>query len=232
MVVPMQRVDRWDALADRYVIDSPEIGTDLGPVGSALFSLANVRPGDRVVDLGCGPGHLARYLVRLGATVTGVDASPKLLNTAVAAEKRQRLGIRYLQADAADQTLLAGEAFDLVLCSMALSDINDLDGALSNVVRLLANGGRFVFSILHPCFPGTDASRPSWSPDGYFAEGWWLAEGHHGYRGVVGAHHRTLSTYLNSLVAAGLSVDRLAETAFDGSGLPMFLIVRGVTPPA
>jgi len=227
----MERVDRWDALADRYVTDSPEVQTDLGPVGSALFALANVRPRDSVLDLGCGPGHLSRYLARLGATVTGVDASPRLLETAIEQETQLPLGIRYVESDAADPTLLDGETFDLVLCSMALSDINDLERTLTNVVRLLAADGRFVFSILHPCFPGTESSRPSWPPSGYFSEGWWLAEGHHGYRGVVGAHHRTLSTYLNGLTTAGLVVDRVAETAFDGSDLPMFLLVRANRRP-
>ncbi|HAL49192.1 MAG TPA: class I SAM-dependent methyltransferase, partial [Dehalococcoidia bacterium] len=45
----------------------------------------------------------------------------------------------------------------------------------------------------------------------YFAEGFWRSENPDGVRGKVGAHHRTLSTYLNGLVEAGLSLERLVE---------------------
>jgi hypothetical protein len=45
----------------------------------------------------------------------------------------------------------------------------------------------------------------------YFAEGFWQPAGAPGVRGRVGAHHRTLSTYLNTLADVGLSVERVVE---------------------
>jgi SAM-dependent methyltransferase len=83
---------------------------------------------------------------------------------------------------------------------------------LANVARLLRPGGWFVFSLLHPCFPGWDSDAPSsWPPDrGYYQEGWWLAS-NTGYRGRVGASHRMISTYLNSLIEHGLTLDRAIE---------------------
>ena len=83
---------------------------------------------------------------------------------------------------------------------LRLTDIDDLGGLLANVARLLRSGGWFVFSLLHPCFPGWDSDAPSsWPPDqGYYQEGWWLAS-NTGYRGQVGSSHRMISTYLNSL---------------------------------
>jgi hypothetical protein len=75
-----------------------------------------------------------------------------------------------------------------------------------------SGAGATAFSLLHPCFPGWDDDAPSsWPPDrGYYWEGWWLAS-NPGFRGKVGANHRTLSTYLNSLAAHGLTLEEAAE---------------------
>jgi hypothetical protein len=69
-----------------------------------------------------------------------------------------------------------------------------------------------VFSILHPCFPGWDDDAPSSWPGraGYFQEGWWQAQ-NTGFRGKVGANHRTLSTYLNLLTRHGLQLGVVVE---------------------
>jgi SAM-dependent methyltransferase len=102
--------------------------------------------------------------------------------------------------------------FDGVVCNYGLSDIDDLDAALATVARLLKPAGWFVFSILHPCFPGWGEDAPSSWPgrDGYFREGWWQAQ-NTGFRGKVGANHRTLSTYLNALTRHGFQLDVVAE---------------------
>jgi SAM-dependent methyltransferase len=139
-------------------------------------------------------------------------------------------------ADAARPDALAGERFDGAVCNFGLADIDDLDGALATVRRVLPEGGWFVFSILHPCFPGWDVDAPSaWPPDaGYYVEGWWRAS-NTGYRGTVGANHRMLSTYLNRLVAHGLGPTDVAEPmpgdewsarAPERSPVPVYLVVR------
>ena len=85
-----------------------------------------------------------------------------------------------------------------------------------------------MFSLLHPCFPGAGPSLSSWPPAGYYSEGRWVAEGHAGYRGVAGATHRTLTTYLNALIGHGLEIDAIDEPAPSGMTLPMFLVVRSI----
>ena len=74
-------------------------------------------------------------------------------------------------------------------------------------------GGWLVFSLLHPCFPGWDRDAPSsWPPDlGYFREGWWWLASNPGFRGQVGASHRMLSTYLNSLTGRGFVLEQVTE---------------------
>ena len=102
-----------------------------------------------------------------------------------------------------------------------------------------APGGFFAFSILHPCFPGWESrgANPSWRPgQGYFAEGWWVAAGPAGgIRPRVGANHRMLSTYLNTLARHGLIVEEMAEpeppadwmAAAPAAGpVPVYLVVR------
>jgi SAM-dependent methyltransferase len=155
---------------------------------------------------------MSRVLARLGAEVVGVDVSSALLERGRAAEAGEPLGVRYVEVDVASEGALAGERFEVVTCHFGLSDIDDLEGVLGTVARVLAPGGVFVFSILHPCFPGWGEDAPSaWRPGGgYYLEGWWLAE-NPGFRGQVGSNFRMLSTYLNALVRHGLSIEGVAE---------------------
>ena len=185
-----------------------------------------------MLDLACGQGRVARELARRGATVVGIDISAALLERARVAEARRPVGIAYVLADAARHDMLAGEMFDGVVCNFGPADIDDLDGALATVAP---EGGWFVFSILHPRFPGWDADAPSaWPPDrGYYVEGWWLAA-NTGYRGTVGANHRMLSTYLNRLGRHGLAPTDVIEPlpgadwsarAPGRSPVPVYLVV-------
>ena len=203
-------VARYDQMADFYEERSGRSVSDPGT--AALLDLAGDVSGRQLLEVACGQGRVARELARCGATLTGVDISAAMLAKARAYEAAGPLGISYLQADVTAPDVLAGQAFDGVVCNYGLSDIDDLDGLLANVARWLRPGGWFVFSLLHPCFPGWDSDAPSsWPPDhGYFREGWWLA-GNTGYRGRVGASHRMISTYVNSLTGHGLVLDRAAE---------------------
>ncbi len=228
---------RYDEAADFYVA---EVGDVLGDEGTAgLLELTGDVRGRRVLDLACGPGRITRELARRGAEVIGVDLSAALIERARDREAAEPLGLTYRVADAAALPVRdLGGGFDLVVCNFGLSDIDDLPGALDGVVRALRPGGAFVFSILHPCFPGWGPQRSSsWPPGrGYFHEGWWRADGGESrLRRAVGANHRTLSTYLNGLTSRGLAPERTlepppprawltAEPAADP--LPTFLVMR------
>lgn len=203
-------VARYDEIAEVY---EQRAGQTVGdPATAALLDLTGNVSGLRLLEVACGQGRVARELAGRGAALTGLDISAALLARARAREAAEPLGISYLDADVTASSVLEGQVFDGVVCNYGLSDIDDLDGLLANVARLLRPGGWFVFSLLHPCFPGWDSDAPSsWPPDrGYYQEGWWLA-GNTGYRGQVGANHRMISTYLNALSRHGLALDRAAE---------------------
>jgi len=201
---------RYDEIADFYDERSGRSVADVGT--AALLTLAGDVSGLRMLELACGQGRVARELARRGARVTGVDISAALLAKATAAETRQPLGITYVRADVTDPGVLDGQVFDAVACNYGLTDVDDLGGLLATVSRVLAPGGWFVFSLLHPCFPGWGRDAPSsWPPGlGYYHEGWWLAD-NPGYRGKVGASHRMLSTYVNSLAEHGFVLERVEE---------------------
>jgi ubiquinone/menaquinone biosynthesis C-methylase UbiE len=201
---------RYDLIAAAYASG----GDDLpGPAVGALLDLAGPVRGQRVLDLACGHGPVSRELARRGAHVTGLDISTELVKRARDDEARAPWGITYEVGDAADPEVLDGSTFDLVTCNFGMSDIDDVDGACATVARLLRPGGRFVLSILHPCFGGTASVCGSWPSNGtYYDERWWRADRELStLRREVGANHRTLSTYLNTLTRHGLLIEAAAE---------------------
>jgi SAM-dependent methyltransferase len=226
---------RYDAVADFYQAgwtdsyDDPQTGT--------LLELTGNVDGLRVLDVACGHGRISRELARRGARVTGVDISGAQLANAQRAEAAQPLGIRYAYADIAAADLLPAHGYDLAVCAFGLSDIDDLAGAVATVARVLRPGAAFVFSILHPCFPGSGEVSGAWPAGGtYWDEGWWAADGGLStLRRRVGANHRTLTTYLNALRGRGLWLDHLAEPPpgpdwaggrAEAARHPVFLVAR------
>ncbi len=233
---------RYDSVADFYETFAPDRYDD--PAMLALLRLLGDVGGLSVLDMACGHGRLTRELARRGANVTGVDLSIALLDKARAAERAMPAGITYIHADAANASLLGAARFDVVTCSFGLSDIDDLAGVAASVARVLRPGGRFVFSIIHPCFPGwpSKGSNPSWQPGhGYYAEELWYASSPpHGIRPRVGANHRMLSTYVTLFADQGLFVDGMAEpppppdwmAAVPAVGpVPIYLVARMILKP-
>jgi len=227
---------RYDEIAGAYA-DRPDDYSV--PATVALLELLGPVKGQRVLDLACGHGLITRHLARQGADVVGIDISDPLIAAARHREAKEPLGVTYVRDDVSSPDLLSTDTFDAATCNFGLSDIDDLANAFANVARLLKPGGRFVFSILHPCFPGGGEVSGSWPADsGYYDERWWRADGSLStIRNRVGANHRTISTYLNGLLDAGLAIDRVGEPppdndwAIDRPGietLPLYLTLRSV----
>ncbi len=194
--------------------------------GIMLAMLGDVE-GIRVCDLGCGEGYLSRILASRGALVTGVDISRVLLQHA--REHSDGQDITYLLDDAQSLSQLSDAGMDAVICHMALMDIPNLAATLSSVRRILVDHGRFVFTILHPCFYSPfDAENPGEDLDeeGHFKavrisrygrEGKWYSDGS-GMCGTLGSHHRTLSTYFNTLINSGFQLSEISEPLDSAAG--------------
>jgi ubiquinone/menaquinone biosynthesis C-methylase UbiE len=229
----------YDAIAEWY--DSLVRGGGLiEMILPNVYALIGDARGQHICDLACGQGVVARELSRQGANVVGVDISRKLLQIAQRYEENES-PIAYVQGDA--QVLACkNAAFDGVVCNMALMDISDLSAVFSTVARILKPDGWFVFSITHPCLE-TIKGDSRWMSDeagsrsvtSYFVEGRWRSSNPDGVRGKVSVHHRTLSTYVNTLGQVGLTLERLVEPQAVGElaeripmsqDIPISMIVR------
>ncbi|TDD29548.1 class I SAM-dependent methyltransferase [Kribbella turkmenica] len=211
---------RYDHVAAEYdewvgagsALDDPTFSELIGDV-----------TGEQVCVVACGQGREARFLATRGAAVTGVDLSVKLLEKAGEHERSTRLGITYRHGDAHTLAGLADDSFDGVVCYMALMDIPNLDGAVRSIARVLRPGGWYAATITHPCFKTPACGDLVDHVDQsvrrtvgqYFAEGYWDGPGAHRNALPVGAYHRTLSTYVNTLTSAGLTIDQLRESPQD-----------------
>lgn len=213
----------YDAIADWY--DQQYVRSALYEevVLPTLHALVGDVRGRQVLDLACGQGIVARMLAQQGAQVTGVDRSAALLALAHRYERHEPHGIRYLHDDAQALSALATANFDGVVCNLALMDIPDVAATVQAVRRVLKTGGLFVFSLTHPCFEVphgqwvmTEDGTMARQVKGYFAERFWRSENPEGVRWRVGAHHRMLSTYLNTVAEAGFVLERVIEPPATG----------------
>jgi ubiquinone/menaquinone biosynthesis C-methylase UbiE len=214
----------YDAIAPWYdqMVHSNSLAGD--EMLRHLLDLIGPIQGQQLCDLACGQGYVARALAQQGAHVTGIDLSSELIAIALRDEASDPLGITYLVDDATTLTTLTDACFDGVVCNLALMDIPDLEVTFRSVWRILRPAGWFVFAITHPCFAAPHAEWRT-SPDGvisreiftYLTEGFWRSTNPKGVRGQVGAYHRTLTTYLNTLIQTGFALERTAEPQARGS---------------
>lgn len=197
--------------------------------------------GKRVLDLGCGYGWHCLWAAQHGATqVLGLDLSEKMLE--IAREKNIFPQIEYSRCAMEQAAFLPG-SYDIVLSSLALHYVKDYPTLVQNIADWLVPGGRFVFTVEHPIFTAEGSQDWTYGPDGaiahfpvdhYFEEGErkavFLGE-------TVTKYHRTLATYLSTLLQKGFVLEAVTEPQppldmLDLPGMrdelrrPMMLIVR------
>ena len=200
-------------------------------VEPSVLQLLELRAGERVLDVGCGNGVLARTMERLGADVTAVDFSARMIDLA----RRRGGNIDYRVVDATDENALLAlgiSSFDAATCSMALMDMPVIAPLFRAGNRFLRPGGRFVFATMHPAF---NSNNPVFlheksDTDGVVSDAYAVkiydyldmppvkGAGAPGEPAPHSYYHRSLQDLLGAAFAAGFVVDALLEPAFASDG--------------
>jgi trans-aconitate methyltransferase len=107
-------------------------------MAAGLLELLEAKPGEQILDVGCGTGHLTAQIAGNGATVTGLDSSPEMIRQA----REIHPGIHFEVMDAREITL--EEKFDAVFSNATLHWIKEPERAIEGIARVLRPGGRFV----------------------------------------------------------------------------------------
>ena len=101
-----------------------------------------------LLDVGCGGGLLSEPLARMGAIVTGIDASEKNIGTARAHAARSDVEIDY-RCSTAEDLMAAGETFDIVLSLEVVEHVADVDLFLDSCTALVRDGGAMILATLN-----------------------------------------------------------------------------------
>lgn len=195
----------------------------------------------RVLDLGCGFGWHCRHAVEHGArSVIGIDISERMLGEAK--KNTQSEQIEYIRIPIEDIDF-PKDTFDVVISSLAFHYLQSCEETFKKVKTCLTSGGSFIFSVEHPIFTANESqdwyydeqgNRLHWPIDNYLAEGIrntvFLGE-------QITKYHRTVTTYINTLIKSGFEIIEINEPQPDPKLLnrseamkneirrPMFLII-------
>jgi ubiquinone/menaquinone biosynthesis C-methylase UbiE len=119
------------------------------PWAERMIAAAQPRAGERVLDVACGTGVVARRAAAAlgaGADVTAVDFSPNMLEVARAAAAREGVTIAFREARA-ESLPFADHSFDLVTCQFGLMFFADRPAALRELRRVAKPGGRIALAV-------------------------------------------------------------------------------------
>jgi SAM-dependent methyltransferase len=219
----------WDGNADQWmrdVRDGFDVYRDVFTLPAFLEFLPPL-DGLDLIDFGCGEGSNTRRFAQMGARMTGIDVSGRMIEHARQAERENPLGIAYRVSSYSVDAGFPDASFDGVVSTMALMDGPDFDGAMREAYRLLRPGGFLAFSILHPCFI-TSGSEWLKNDEGqtvgmgvsrYFDRASFTEHWKFSCRPkdedvpffAVPRFPRTLGDYLNAVAAAGFRIRRIEE---------------------
>lgn len=201
-------------------------------VSPSARQLLALTAGETVLDVGCGNGQFSRELARLGARVVAFDVSPTFVERARRHAADAGLDIACHLIDALDEDAvraLGRDRFDAAVSNMVLMDVPEIRPIFHSLLQVVKPGGRFVFSITHPCFnqsgmrmvveqddrDGDLTTVYSVKINRYASGGADLGIGIRGQPQPQYYFNRTLADYVSGATEAGWVIDGLLEPTFE-----------------
>jgi ubiquinone/menaquinone biosynthesis C-methylase UbiE len=242
----------WDAIADEWVAHADANDYRNAYLMPRMLAMVGDVAGRRVLDLGCGEGGYAREFSRRGARVVGIDGSARLIEIARTRAQAEQVDVSFLRANANDLTALEPASFDVVVAAMSLMDVEDYDGTIREVDRVLRGGGELAMSMTHPCFSApvsewirdADGTLQRFAVDRYFDRCAWETTITPAFRRTVLRRHRPLEDYMAAPLGRGFVLREFQEPSATPEELeksrrfrkllriPYFLFLRWQKPAA
>jgi SAM-dependent methyltransferase len=135
--------------------DYAAVATLIVPMAEAMVQAADLRPGDRVLDVATGSGNAALAAARCGCQVTGIDYVPSLLERGRERAAAERLQVTFAEGDAEDLAF-PDASFDAVVSCLGVMFAPDQERAAAELVRV--------------CRPGGTIALVNWTPAGFIGQ--------------------------------------------------------------
>ena len=161
--------------------------------------------GKNVLDLGCGSGVYAKYLLDKGATVTSIDSSSEMID--IIKEKFGNKLKAYVQDLSIGLPKETSESFDIVICPLMVHYIDDLSYLFSDIRRVLKNDGFFFFSTHHPIVDFEFTISGNYFEREYVTDQWKTID----KLVDVSFYRRSLTELFNFITNNGMLVSQLSE---------------------
>ena len=218
---PISGYKNWSEVYDK----NPNLLIEVEePVVTSILS-KDMRRGS-ALDLACGTGRYSKILDSLGFDVVGVDRSEEMLNKS----KRNNPGLDYVLGEMIDIPM-GNDSVDLLVCGLALTHLPDINKPISEMARVVKEGGKVVISDIHPWIVSLGGQADFYDDSGNYAYINNYVHWHSKYLQcfkknklrVVGCFEPEISKNQIELIKIGFDLkDETVATAFEG--LPLALV--------
>lgn len=217
-----QILDSWAINAQPWTqaVREGQISSRIQLTDQAIVNTVLHHTPTQVLDLGCGEGWLSRALAHHGCQVTGVDATPALIDQAKSS------GLAEFQL-CSYQQIIDGQLnlqVDCIACNFSLFGEQSCQSLLSALPALLKPGGQLIIQTLHPLTACGDAP---------YTDGWrngsWQGFSDQ-FSQPAPWYFRTLASWLALLQHSGFILQNLQEPTLPDSSVPASIIFTAITP--
>lgn len=165
-----------------------------------------------ILDVGAGTGHLSKALASEGCNVTAIEPSEGMFS--VAKDVLEGTGVNLINCTSSD--LPVDAYYGVAISHLVAHVVDDVSDFFRSIAAHLEIPGHLIFSIPHPCF-FNDYKKIFYDGYHYMKSAYkeiafTITRDPENEISGVPYHHRPLSTYVNTLVAAGFTIDGFEET--------------------